>query len=123
MKTKLIHDKGRVRLILDDPKKSRTECDILADLRNYADSSCWVLEDIRLTKHHVIGHYPDDDENRAPTRFATKKEAEDELAECFSGMRESKMVFDEGDYRISKGDDCGLTVVEADDDQDGPSMR
>jgi len=64
----------------------------------------------------------DDDGNRTPTRFATKKEAEDELAECFQGMRESNMVFDEGDYRISKVDDCGLAAVEDDDDQDGPSM-
>lgn len=57
MKTKIIHDKGYIRLIIDDPQKSRNESDVLAVLSNYADSSCWTLEDIRLTKYRNIGRY------------------------------------------------------------------
>lgn len=57
MKTKLIHDKGQIKLILDDPLKSRNDSDILAVLTHHADSGCWLLEDIRLTKSSPVGRY------------------------------------------------------------------
>lgn len=57
MKTKLIHSKGQVSLVIDNKLKSRKESDVLATLSNYADTCCWCMEDIRLTQNCVIGQY------------------------------------------------------------------
>ncbi len=55
LKSKLLHQKGRIQLVIDDKKTK--EKSVLAELTEYEGTGCWRLEDIRLTKHHAISAY------------------------------------------------------------------
>lgn len=44
-------------LLVDEKKQADSEKPVLAVLSNYAESGCWRLEDIRLTKDYTIDRY------------------------------------------------------------------
>ncbi|WP_199028449.1 hypothetical protein [Ralstonia sp. ASV6] len=51
VKTKLITEKGRISLVIDDPSKARDERDVVAAMTLHEGTGCWQLVDIRLSEH------------------------------------------------------------------------
>jgi hypothetical protein len=57
MQTGIVHKRGRIQLIIDDPSKARGKHDVVAAMDHYEGTNCWELLDLRLTKHRTPGPY------------------------------------------------------------------
>jgi hypothetical protein len=55
MKTRIRHERGQIKLVIDDPAIPKDEQDALAAMSLLEGTGCWRLVDVRLTKHHVPG--------------------------------------------------------------------
>lgn len=91
MKTKIIREKFRVSLVLDDPTKKRGEYDVVAAMTLYEGTGCWQLVDVRLGQymrphpyagglsadHFHASHSPDSPEEAEFVKLLLREYVED----------------------------------------------
>lgn len=55
--TKLIRERGRISLVLDDPTVAEEDRAVVAAMTLYEGTGCWRLMDVRLSRHRVPSPY------------------------------------------------------------------